>query len=214
MVIIFYTSLPHSRIRWRAYKIEIPIQRSAAELRCTGTPFRYSTHLYPKKMKPPIFVYGTLCSPQVLQVLLGRTTTVPLLPARLWGHARYPVQNVRYPGTIPTPHQPENHVDGFLLEVLTLTEGQLLDWFEGDEYDRVMVQVEVLNPDANTTRTAEVYLWKEHLMERLEMNRRWCLQTFQQEHLELYLETTVRPCRVEMEQRGMTSTMSDSGKDA
>jgi hypothetical protein len=41
-------------------------------------------------------------------------------------------------------------------------------------------------------------------VEKLDLDRPWSLDTFQQEHLETYLETTVRPCRLEMERLGMT----------
>ena len=162
----------------------------------------------PLIMKPPIFVYGTLCSPQVLQVLLGRTPA--LSPARLQGHARYSVRHVLYPATIPTPHQPHQQVDGFLLQDLTRQEEKLLDWFEGDEYSRVLVQVHcetkstTMTSNTSTITSAQVYLWKDHLMDKLDLDRPWCLDTFQKQHVETYLETTVRPCRLEMEQLGMT----------
>jgi gamma-glutamylcyclotransferase (GGCT)/AIG2-like uncharacterized protein YtfP len=153
-------------------------------------------------MKPPIFVYGTLCSPQVVQILLGRTLTSSLPPAQLVGHARYPVRNYLYPGTIPTPDQPDNVVNGYLLEDLTPLERKLLDWFEGDEYDRRVVQVE--REDMATKVPAEVYVWKQHLIGELEQDREWSLEVFSKDHLDSYLENTVRPCREEMEQLGMT----------
>ena len=161
------------------------------------------------KMKPPIFVYGTLCSPQVLQVLLDRSLP-PLSPARLIGHARYPVRNCLYPGTVPTPQHPQNYVDGYLLQGLTSQEHKLLDWFEGDEYERVVVPVLVHDhPDQeldelSSTIPAEVYIWKNQLLDKLVLDQPWCLETFQNEHLELYIQTTVLPCRLEMEQLGMT----------
>lgn len=154
-------------------------------------------------MKAPIFVYGTLCSPQVVEVLLGRSIEDSVLPkARLQGHSRHPVRNYVFPGTIPTPDQPSSHVDGLLFENLTPMERKLLDWFEGDEYDRKVVQVQ---REEGTNMSAEAYIWKPHLIGELKRDRQWSFQEFCQDHLEWYLENTVRPCRREMEQLGMTN---------
>jgi gamma-glutamylcyclotransferase (GGCT)/AIG2-like uncharacterized protein YtfP len=151
---------------------------------------------------PIIFVYGTLGSPQVVQILLGRALTSSLPAARLLGYTRYPVRNFVFPGTIPTPDQPSSAVDGYLLEDLTPLERKLLDWFEGDEYDRRLVQVE--REDTATLVPAEVYIWKQHLIGELEQGRDWSYELFLKDHMESYLDNTVRPCREEMEQLGMT----------
>ena len=156
-------------------------------------------------MKAPIFIYGTLCSPQVVEVLLGRSIPAIHMPrARLQGYARCPVRNCVFPGTIPTPDQPNNHVDGFLLENLSSVECELLDYFEGDEYDKRIVQVR-RDDNPETTVPAELYVWKSHLIEELERDRQWTYEMFCKNHLDWYLENTVRPCRKEMEQLGMTS---------
>lgn len=80
----------------------------------------------------------------------------------------------------------------------------MLDWFEGDEYERRIVQVE--REDDTSIVPAEVYIWKEHLIGELELDREWSLEVFTKDHLESYLATTVRPCREEMERLGMTTT--------
>lgn len=153
-------------------------------------------------MKPPTFVYGTLCSPQVVQVLLGRSIH-SYIPAKLYGHARYPVQKFVFPGTIATPSEPQNVVDGFLLEGLTLQDDTLFDWFEGSEYEKVLVSVQRM--DTQEYVPAKVYLWKQELVSHLEVDRTWDYAQFERTHLDWYLENTVTPCRQETERLGMTS---------
>jgi hypothetical protein len=156
-----------------------------------------------------MFVYGTLCSPQVIQVLLGRSIT-SFIPATLKGHARYPVRGFVFPGTIATPNQPLNHVDGFLLEGLSPLECKLFDWFEGPEYERVVVSVE--RQDTGASVQAEVYLWKTHLTQELELEKAWDFDEFERTKLEWYLENTVLPCRRETERLGMTIDGGDDKK--
>lgn len=192
-------------------------------------------------MRPPTFVYGTLCSPQVMQVLLNRPIIPPsirMIPATLYGHARYPVQGYHFPGTIATPDHLTNCVSGLLVQGLTELEEQLLDYFEGDEYEKVMVDVVVEDveelrrldggggdndddhddPKDNTQRStttpsptvpAQVYLWKNPIEGELDLllkGQSWEYAKFEKDHLEEYLETTVKPCRLEMERLGMTTT--------
>jgi gamma-glutamylcyclotransferase (GGCT)/AIG2-like uncharacterized protein YtfP len=150
-------------------------------------------------MKAPIFVYGTLSHPQVVQTLLGRTIAFEFPTATLSGFSRHPVKNCVFPGIIP--NTPQNQVDGFLLENLSDLDRKLLDWYEGDEYDGRTVQV---STETSTQIHAEVYIWKPHLLEELKLDEKWCYKTFCKDNLEWYLENTVRPCRFEMENLGMT----------
>jgi gamma-glutamylcyclotransferase (GGCT)/AIG2-like uncharacterized protein YtfP len=163
-------------------------------------------------MKAPIFVYGTLCSPQVVQILLGRSILPSFIPAKLTGHSRYPVRGFDFPGTIATPHQPLNSVDGFLLlsEGLSPRDYKLFDYFEGREYERVMVSVE--RQDTKENVQAHVYLWKTDLIHELELEKAWDYTDFEQTKLQSYLETTVRPCRHEMERLGMTNNEDEEDK--
>ncbi len=103
------------------------------------------------------FVYGTLMSPDVLQVLLGRIP--PLAPsANLPNHSRHPVIGRVYPGVIPTPpssssshsssssssldsSSSSNTVEGLLILDITPLEMKILDWFESEDYKRSTVQV-------------------------------------------------------------------------
>ena len=95
-----------------------------------------------------------------------------------------------------------SHVDGFLLEGLSTLECKLFDWFEGHEYERVMVSVE--RQDTKEIVQAQVYLWKRELIDELELEKIWDFSEFERTKLEWYLENTVRPCRHETERLGMT----------
>ncbi|KAL3921207.1 MAG: hypothetical protein SGILL_002866 [Bacillariaceae sp.] len=167
----------------------------------------------------PTFVYGTLMSPQVVSTLLGRNLRdeeeKAILPARLYGHARHCVKDHVFPATIPS--NKDDYVSGLLLPpTLSPTEISLLDYFEGDEYNRVTLPVQVaensdkecdaLSTTATTPATvdAQVYLWREDLVSQLDFQP-WSHGDFASKHLEWYLQHTVRPCREEMERLGMTT---------
>lgn len=82
------------------------------------------------------FVYGTLLYPENLRVLLGRVP--PIVPAEVSGFARFSIADEQYPGVIRAG--PESSVRGALLTGLSADEMDLLDAFEGDEYERVVVE--------------------------------------------------------------------------
>lgn len=114
----------------------------------------------PTKMMPPaitttgstamnkIFVYGTLMAEPVVTTLIGRMP--PHDKARVVGYARHPVRDRVYPAIIPvtTQHHRAAVVEGLLLRDLHEGEMQRLDWFEGTDYRRVIVRVELLNAAA------------------------------------------------------------------
>ena len=167
-----------------------------------------------------VFVYGTLTSPQVVRILLGRNVPA-MIPARLDGHSRHPVINRVYPGMLKSPAADGKtcFVNGCILADVTPKELELLDWFEADEYERQIVQVHTLpvgdddnknNDVAGITNpvgaiiSAETYIWKSHLADKLKREEDWSYENFVEKHLESYLVQTVKPCREEMEQLGMT----------
>ena len=168
-------------------------------------------------------------SPAVLRVLLDRIPSM-IQPALLQGHCRHSVRNHVFPGTIPEtaslPRQPKQQqsammdsvVSGVLLQDLTVHEMRVLDWFEGDEYERTNVSVQVPNSTPGlltfTTGTSEeekeedipfqvvptqTYLWSNPLSD-LDMSTEWSYDNFLRRHEEWYLEHTVRPCRVELDE--------------
>jgi gamma-glutamylcyclotransferase (GGCT)/AIG2-like uncharacterized protein YtfP len=151
-------------------------------------------------MKTPIFIYGTLMSPRVVSTLLGRPILSDFPPATLSGFSRHPVRDHVFPGTIPNAN---GEVQGRLLEdnMLCPLDITLLDWFEGDEYDRRMVKV---CTESGVSLDAHVYIWRRDLIGELKLDEEWSYENFCKEKLEWYLENTVRPCRQEMEKLGMT----------
>ena len=104
----------------------------------------------------PLFVYGTLMAPEVLTVLLERMP--PLCPARLCGHSRYSLPGRVYPG-VYGGRGSEVAVPGQLLADLTEAEAWVLDMFEGDEYEKRPVEVEMEVVEApSSTVLAEAYV--------------------------------------------------------
>ena len=108
---------------------------------------------------------------------MNNDETLQFPRARLYGFSRHPVKNFVFPGTIPARTSNDNdipnpYVDGFLLEEATPLDLKLLDWFEGDEYSRETVQVQVMStPKKDSSQDqserqsqgefieAQVYIW-------------------------------------------------------
>lgn len=146
-------------------------------------------------MKSSVFVYGTLMSPQVVEILIGRTPT--RVPAILEGYIRHPVRNHVFPGLLVASSATTR---GILYRDLTPQEMKRFDWFEDIEYARkdVTVQVEETGENIDT----QAYLWA-NPEDELETDRLWEYDTFEKNSLEWYLENTVRPCRLEMDREGI-----------
>ena len=145
----------------------------------------------------PVFVYGTLSSPQVVETLLGRPPTVIFPPAQLHHYSRHPVKGFVFPAMIPNP---EKRVDGFLIEDLNEKELELFDWFEGDEYSRKVVEVRT---KAAKCVEAFAYVWNPRLVDELILDEDWSFEKFCQEDEDWYLKSTVQPCRDEMIAMGL-----------
>ena len=84
-----------------------------------------------------------------------------------------------------------------------------LDFFEDSAYTRSNVEVAVpcTNEDglpkggegANSEiQNADAYIWALD-KSRLDLSRDWDYEAFVSEHLDSYLERTVKPCRIEIE---------------
>ena len=171
------------------------------------------------KAPPPTsccFVYGTLMSSDVLQVLLGRVPTI-IPNAILQNHSRHPVRGRVYPGVIPTPINTSSlsSVEGKLLLDITPLEMKYLDWFEneGVDYNRIKVQVMIPNNTSNengehdnnseeqTTKQQQTnaYIWSLGTS-KLDTSCDWDYNMFVEKHLEWYIENVVMPCRIEIEE--------------
>jgi Gamma-glutamyl cyclotransferase, AIG2-like len=152
---------------------------------------------------------------QVVSTLLNRPwppTDGTVTTARLYGYSRHPVKKCAYPAIIPSTSS-SSFVQGLLWKnALSAKEMDMMDWYESDDYHRVQVQVQEYGNDESTTTMAQVYVWREDLMDSLHLDREWSYEQFCQESLESYMERTVQPCRVGMERLGMTDDSTSNTK--
>lgn len=105
-----------------------------------------------------LFVYGTLMSPSVLSRVIGRVPN--MVPAVLHEFHRYKIQNRAYPGIIETKG---SIVEGKLIESLEDEEISKLDEYEGVEYERVPVEVQLAS-DKTKRQGTSTYRWKSSLL--------------------------------------------------
>ncbi len=88
----------------------------------------------------PLYVYGSLMFPKILLGIIGR---IPLMqPAVLRGYNRMKMKNDLYPSVVSSQSN-KNSVAGFLLYGLTETEIAQLDDFEGDFFQRELVNCKI-----------------------------------------------------------------------
>ena len=83
-----------------------------------------------------IFTYGSLMFPEVWTRVTGLTR--PGLPARLTGHAARRIQGAAYPALVPCPGA---LTEGILYEDVPPSAVALLDAFEGDFYERLLLEI-------------------------------------------------------------------------
>jgi gamma-glutamylcyclotransferase (GGCT)/AIG2-like uncharacterized protein YtfP len=89
----------------------------------------------PDQPVPPLFVYGTLMYPEVLDVLLGRTPD--MAPASLHGWRAAALADRVYPGLVAAP----GAASGRLLLGLDAHEMEVLDAFEDVLYERRLLEL-------------------------------------------------------------------------
>ncbi len=87
---------------------------------------------------PRVFVYGTLMVPEIVRAVLAESFVGKA--ARLPGYARYRMRGVVYPGVVAAA---ESEVIGLLYEPVSAQHWRLLDAYEGEQYQRRVVQVQV-----------------------------------------------------------------------
>jgi gamma-glutamylcyclotransferase (GGCT)/AIG2-like uncharacterized protein YtfP len=153
-----------------------------------------------------LFVYGTLMSPEVVNVLLGRVP--PHEPALLrGGFARHPVRSQVFPGMVVVDARKETTpIRGLLYSQLSPNEMKRLDWFEGSEYKRMDVAVETVGVNRGSKRpvppAVNTYVWSNPI-DDLDVSQDWSYERFRAQHLDWYLQNTVQPCRDELERLGL-----------
>lgn len=121
----------------------------------------------------PLFVYGTLMFPEVLEVLLARTPAMEVATLDGWRAAA--LADRVYPGLVAAPAP--GAVDGRLLLDLDADEYEVLDAFEDVLYERRIL------PLADG-RPAMTYVW---LDDALVLPHDWDAEAFVTDHLPTYV---------------------------
>lgn len=111
-------------------------------------------------MSDHCFTYGSLMCDDIMGAVTAAAPLRPV-PARLAGYRRAPVAGADYPGMVPAA---EGRVEGVLYLDLPAAAWPRLDAFEGDEYQRSAVEVEL--PDGRRL-TAWTYVFKPEYAARL-----------------------------------------------
>ena len=106
------------------------------------------------------FTYGSLMCEDIMGAVCGTAPLTPV-PARLAGFRRSPVLGADYPGMVPAAG---SVVEGLLYLGLPASAWPRLDAFEGDEYRRSEVEVEL--PDGRRLK-AWTYVFKPEYAARL-----------------------------------------------
>jgi gamma-glutamylcyclotransferase (GGCT)/AIG2-like uncharacterized protein YtfP len=132
-----------------------------------------------------LFAYGTLQIPEILVQLLGRV--VPAQPALLLGYRCFRVSEKPYPAIIA---QPGASVPGLLHSGLSEVELTLLDEYEGELYERRLVELQT----AAGAVPGFAYILRAAHREQLS-GEEWDLAGFRRDHLAHYLEDVARTRR-------------------
>lgn len=125
-----------------------------------------------------VFVYGTLIFPQVMEAVTGKVHKGQT--AKLHNFAAYKVVGDVYPGIW---HLEGVSTDGILYQGISKDELAKLDLYEGEEYNRELLEVET--EDGNTHR-AWVYTYRpayRHMLSELP----WSAEHFNESELDAYV---------------------------
>lgn len=133
-------------------------------------------------MAPEVFFtvcYGEANPPQEIQNLHTFT------PATLYDHCRHRVKYADYPAVVADEGK---SVNGIFATGLTDANMQMLDDFEGSEYERKAAQVTLNDEDSDSganarTRDTSVYIF---LNEKDLERREWDFDHFRQQRLDLW----------------------------
>jgi gamma-glutamylcyclotransferase (GGCT)/AIG2-like uncharacterized protein YtfP len=120
-----------------------------------------------KSNKYPLFAYGTLMFNEVFKHVTK--AIVEGESALLEDYQRYYVKNAEYPGIIP---EQGSSIKGVLFRDLSDQVWERLDIFEGDEYERVLLDVKTACDYNIKIEPAWVYLYNRSMKSRLS-NKIW-----------------------------------------
>jgi gamma-glutamylcyclotransferase (GGCT)/AIG2-like uncharacterized protein YtfP len=125
------------------------------------------------------FTYGSLMWADIMARVCGRELTSE--PARLHGHSRHPVRGEDYPGLRPAA---AGVVEGRLYRGIDEPMWARLDAFEGADYERVQVPVELADGRVDS---AWVYRFRVERAAGLLLPGDWDPQAFEREGRERFL---------------------------
>ncbi|KAI5481341.1 aminotransferase, class V/Cysteine desulfurase [Pseudohyphozyma bogoriensis] len=114
-------------------------------------------------MMSTLFFYGTLMVPEILQRVIGRpgsSDSLVCFDAVLDQYTRHHVNQAAKVGATVLGRKlvdDEDSVRGVVVDGLTQEDVEFLDEFEGDEYERRTVTVQVMS--TGETKTAGIYIW-------------------------------------------------------
>lgn len=126
-----------------------------------------------------LFCYGTLQIAVVMKAVTGRT--YPGVKARLPGYAIYRVKGADYPGVIDSP---DHETAGMLYRGITDEELKILDLFEGELYERRLLEV-------NTADSKSYHAWVYviSLKNRTYLTQEsWHLKTFMEKGFDTFMK--------------------------
>eukprot|EP00638_Chattonella_subsalsa_P006755 CAMPEP_0117750120 /NCGR_PEP_ID=MMETSP0947-20121206/10165_1 /TAXON_ID=44440 /ORGANISM="Chattonella subsalsa, Strain CCMP2191" /LENGTH=190 /DNA_ID=CAMNT_0005568199 /DNA_START=54 /DNA_END=626 /DNA_ORIENTATION=+ len=137
-----------------------------------------------------LFVYGSLMSHDVLEILLGRVPETKVASIR--GFHRKRIENEVFPAMVPFEGK---SVKGLLLKGINQLEQEIIDVFEEDMYDKMIVEAE--EEKSGTTTQALAYVWNftrsscklygtwdygEHFIPNLSSYKEMCEDFMQNDH--------------------------------
>ncbi len=124
-----------------------------------------------RELMPALFAYGTLMCDEIMQRVCGQQ--LQSIPARLTGYQRWQVLAEEYPAIVAAAGQ---SVNGVLYDGLNAEGWRRLDAFEGDEYQRMSLDVLV---EGGLCR-ADVYVFQQDRLHRLS-EQPWDFEAFLRE---------------------------------
>lgn len=135
-------------------------------------------------MAHSLFVYGTLMSPEVFQLVTGKHKTGS--PSHAIGYQAYWVKGGDFPGMI---NSESSRTEGIIYHGLNDLEISRLDQYEDDFYKREIIQV--YDPQTETWSDAWTYLVPS-LNKNVLTNKVWDFEEFQKGYLSNYLKSLKR----------------------
>lgn len=136
--------------------------------------------------KSALFCYGTLQSPLVMKAVTSQSFSGQEATLQNW--ARFRVRSSEYPGIVP---QQDSVVSGKLYWGLEEKAMEKLDAFEGDKYERVLVQVVLAD---GSIEKAYTYAIREDCRNMLSQDP-WDFDRFLQNGLEKFINWFVEDRR-------------------